>query len=90
MVVAQLLLCYLVDLRGLGVCGLECLSTSTSVNCTEVPPPRVCIISPCRVGGREGGRVKGDRVGMKEGGRDRKSENEGRKSKLYIMPQIIL
>lgn len=69
MVVAQLLLCYLVDLRGLGVCGLECLSTSTSVNCTEVPPPRVCIISPCRVGGREGGRVKGDRVGMKEGGR---------------------
>ena len=39
--------------------------------------------------------MKGDRVGMKEGGRrgggrDRKSENEGRKSKLYIMPQIIL
>ena len=45
---------YLVDnLSYLGDCGLECLSTSTSVNCTEVPPPRACMISPCK--GKEGG-----------------------------------
>jgi len=56
---------YLVDdLSRLGEIGLECLSTSTSVNCTEVPPPRVCMISPCKVrngkgerGGREGART---------------------------------
>ena len=31
-----------------GVLGRECLSTSTSVNWTEVPPPLVRWISPCR------------------------------------------
>lgn len=44
----RFLLASLMDLlgRGRGVCGLECFKTSTSVNWTAVPPPRVRKISP--------------------------------------------
>ena len=59
---------YLVDdLSRLGEIGLECLSTSTSVNCTEVPPPRVCMISPCNE--KEGGMGGREEEGSEEGGR---------------------
>ena len=46
--VLRFLLASLIDLlgRGRGVCGLECFKTSTSVNWTDVPPPRVRKISP--------------------------------------------
>lgn len=49
--IGLLLVAILVDLLSaalsLGVLGRECLRTSTSVNWTEVPPPRVRRISPC-------------------------------------------
>lgn len=57
---------YLVDdLSRLGEIGLECLSTSTSVNCTEVPPPRVCMISPCNE--KEGGMGEREEEGRDKG-----------------------